>query len=390
MTEVRGARILYLVSEDWYFCSHRLPVARAARDAGMEVVVLTRLNDDADRIAAEGFRATPLRLRRGSRNPFGALSTVRNIARTYRHERPDLVHHVNLKMCVLGTIAAAWTRRPHVVNALTGLGFLFTSDRLDARLLRAFVLATLRLLGRLTGAAVIVQNQDDRAMALERRLAPPQRIALIPGSGVDIVRFSPRPPPPAAATPLVTYVGRMLADKGLRELAEAARLLKRRGRAARFIFVGATDPENPRSLSTDELQAWVEEGLVEWRGYQTDVPAVWAETAVAVLPSYREGMPKSLLEAAACAVPAVATDVPGCRELVVDGETGVLVPPRDARALADALEHLLAEPELAAAMGRAARSRAEAHYADAIIAAATLALYERIVPSHAPRPASTA
>lgn len=385
-----GAKILYLVSEDWYFCSHRLPIARAARDAGMEVVVLTRLNDHVDVIAAEGFRAIPLRLRRGSRNPFAALSTIRQIVGAYRRDRPDLVHHVNLKMCLLGTIAALWARPPHVVNALTGLGSLFTSERMDARLLRTAVLASLRVLNRLTGAAVIVQNPDDQAMALRRQLAPAERIVLIPGSGVDIRRFSPRPPPPAGQPPVVTYVGRMLADKGLRELAEAARLLKRRSRVIRFILVGSTDPENPQSLSTEELAAWVEEGLVEWHGYCSDIPQVWAETTIAVLPSYREGMPKSLLEAAASAVPAVATDVPGCRELVVDGETGLLVPPRDAPALADAIEHLLAAPELATAMGRAARSRAEAHYADAIIAAATLELYERTVPSHAPRPASTA
>lgn len=379
MSPMQGAKILYLVSEDWYFCSHRLPIARAARDAGMDVVVLTRLNDHADAITAEGFRAIPLRLRRGSRNPFRAIATIRDIARTCRRERPDLVHHVNLKMCLLGSIAALWARPPHVVNALTGLGSLFTTDRLDARLVRRVVLAALRALDRLTGAAVIVQNRDDRAMALRRHLAPADRITLIPGSGVDIRRFAPRPPPLSGGAPVVTYVGRMLADKGLRELADAARLLKRRGREVRIILVGPTDPENPQSLSPQELQGWVAEGVLEWHGYRSDVAAVWAESTIAVLPSYREGMPKSLLEAAASAVPAVATDVPGCRDLVVDGETGILVAPRDAPALADAIDRLLAAPELAAAMGRAARSRAETHYADSAIAAATLGLYARML-----------
>ncbi|MCW5700230.1 MAG: glycosyltransferase family 4 protein, partial [Rhodospirillales bacterium] len=367
-------KILYLVSEDWYFCSHRMPMARAAKQRGIEVVVLTRLNAHGEEIRAEGFRPIPLKLRRGSRNPFAAVATILDITRCYRRERPDLVHHVNLKMCLLGSIAAVLARVPRVVNALTGLGYLFTTQGTGVRLLRSVVLAGLRILNRLTAATIVVQNTDDRDLVVGRRVAAADHVVLIPGSGVDIRRFSPQPP--ASGVPRVTYVGRMLADKGLRELAEAARLLKQNGRSVHVVMVGPVDAENPQSLTEIEIQTWVREGILEWRGYQADIPRIWAESTIAVLPSYREGMPKSLLEAAASAVPMVATDVPGCRALVVDGETGLLVPVRNAAALAEAIDRLLASPELRDIMGRNARARAEACFADDIIADVTARLYE--------------
>lgn len=371
-------KIIYLVSEDWYFCSHRLPVARAARDAGWEVVVLTRLNEHVETIRAEGFRALPLRLKRGSRNPLSSLASVANIAAAYRRERPDLVHHVNLKMCLLGSLAARLTHVPRVVNGLTGMGYLFTADDGRSRPLRTTVLTSLRVLGNLPAVRLIVQNQDDLKMLLDRRVAAQQNTVLIRGSGVDLVRFRPWPEP-AASIPTVTYVGRMLADKGLHELAEAARLLQRRGRRLRIALVGPTDPENPQSLDPATLRRWHAEGVVDWLGYRADIADLWAQSAIGVLPSYREGLPKSLLEAAACARPLIATDVPGCRDLVRDGENGLLVPPKDPAALADAIERLLASPELRQRLGRAARATVETEFSEEAVVDATLALYRSLM-----------
>jgi glycosyltransferase involved in cell wall biosynthesis len=374
---MNGARILYLVSEDWYFCSHRLPIARAARRSGFEVCVLTRLNQHIEPILREGFRPLPLRIRRGSRSLLDSGATILDIARTYRRERPDLVHHVNLKMCLLGTIAALLAGVPRVVNALTGMGYLFTADTLDARILRGLVIRLLRLLMRWNTAHLIVQNRDDLRMVLAHRLADAERTVLIPGSGVDLRRFTPRMEP--AGTPIVTFVGRMLRDKGVHEVVEAARILKQRGHAVRFALVGPTDPENPRSLTERELNAWLAAGLIEWWGYRSDIASVWADSTIAVLPSYREGLPKSLLEAAACGLPIVATDVPGCRDLIGHGNDGLLVPPRDATALADAVEKLLHSPALRLTLGNNARARAVREFSEEIVAEQTLRLYERLL-----------
>ncbi len=381
-----AAKILYLVSEDWYFCSHRLPMARAARDAGYEVVVLTRLNEHVEPIAREGFRPLPLRLKRGSLNPFGSAATVLDIARTYRRERPDLVHHVNLKMCLLGSAAARLAGVPRIVNALTGLGFVFTAEGLRAGVLRVLVLTALRTLSSRPSVRVVVQNRDDYEMVVTRRIAGSDRVAIVPGSGVDVRRFCVRPEPDGP--PTVTFVGRMLHDKGIREIVDAARLLRRRGRTVRFVLVGPTDPENPQSIAAETLARWTADGLVDWVGYREDIPAVWADATLAVLPSYREGMPMSLLEAAASGRPLIATDVPGCRDLVRHGETGLLVRPRDPTALADAIERLIDAPELRHALGRAARARAESGFSDAVVADATVRLYRSLLTEGRGRPRS--
>ncbi|TVR79278.1 MAG: glycosyltransferase family 1 protein [Rhodospirillales bacterium] len=377
MIAARPPKILFLVSEDWYFCSHRLPVARAARDQGWEVVVLTRLAEHEDMIRAEGFRPVPLLLRRGSRHPGDAIRTIRHIAGVYRQERPDLVHHVNLKMCLLGGVAARMAGVPRVVNGLTGMGFLFAGDSLSNRMLRSAVLAAFRPLSRWDGAHLIVQNGDDLAFLQARAVAVPGRTHLIRGSGVDVDRFRPAPEP--EGVPMLTYVGRMLADKGLNELAAAARLLHARGRDCRVVLVGPTDPENPQSLDPATLEGWQKEGILEWWGRRDDIPAVWAESTVAVLPSYREGLPKALLEAAAAGRPLIAADVPGCRDLVRDGVDGILVPPRDPEALADAIDMLLQAPDLRVRYGASARQRATAEFSEAVITAQTLEVYTTLL-----------
>ena len=369
-------KVLYLVTEDWYFCSHRLPVARAARDAGAEVVVATRVGEDAARIEAEGFRLVRLGWRRGGANPLGELVSLGAVIGLYLRERPDLAHHVAMKPVLYGGLAAILAGTPAVVQAITGLGYLFIGGGRRARLLGPLVRALLRLVLNRPRVHVVVQNPDDRAL-LRRRLIGHDRVTLIPGSGVDTAGLRPTPEPDGV--PVAVLVGRMLKDKGVVELVGAARLLRDRGVALEVRLVGPPDPHNPASIPEATLNAWRQAGVVAWAGPEADIAAVWRDAHIAVLPSYREGLPKALLEAAACGRPLVATDVPGCRQVVRDGETGLLVPARDVVALADALQRLAGDPGLRRRLGANARRLVEAEFAETPVVAATLRLYRHLL-----------
>jgi len=378
VTRSAPPRLLYLVTEDWYFCSHRLPVARAARDAGAEVIVATRVNVHGDPIRAEGFRLVPLRWRRGSHAPGAELTAIAEIVRLYARERPDLVHHVALKPVIYGSVAATLTGMPHTVNALTGLGALFIGSSGKTRALGGLARLALRPLLNRAGGRVVLQNEDDRRLLESRGLLRHDRVSLIRGSGVDTRRFAPAPEP--EGPPVAVLVARMLRDKGVGEFVAAARILKQRGVPVRMLLAGPTDPDNPAALDEAGLLQWTAEGIVEWLGPVADMPSLWARSHLAVLPSYREGLPKALLEAAACGRPMVATDVPGCREIVHHEETGLLVPAKDAAALAEAIARLAGDAELRRRLGARARAVAEAEFSEEIVVRGTLALYRELLP----------
>ncbi len=382
MTDLRGVedrvsgarppKVLFVVTEDWYFLSHRLPLARAAGDAGYQVVVATRAGRDAESIRREGFRLEALAMRRGRGSLWREVAAVGELWRLYRRERPDIIHLVAMKPVLLGGLAASFTRVPAIVNAIAGLGYVFASDRGHAGMLRPLVTIGLRLLLRGRRCWTIVQNPDDYRV-LGRLGIAEDRIKLIAGSGVDTVRFAPSPEPPGPVT--VALVSRMLWDKGVAELVEASRILRQSASAVRIELVGGPDPENPASIPESRLRQWHEAGLVSWRGPTSDVPAVWARCHIAVLPSYREGLPKALLEAAACGRPLITTDVPGCREVVVDGVTGLLVAPRDPEALAEAIRRLAQDADLRRRLGQAGRAWVEREFSQQRVVAETLALY---------------
>ncbi len=327
-----GRKILILVSEDWYFCSHRLPIGVALKKAGADVVVVTRVRDHAKPILDAGLRLRPTELDRSGLNPLHDRKTIAELLEIYRDEKPDLVHHVALKPTLYGAYCAWRTGVPAVVNALAGMGFLFLARSLPAHAIRFVVRILLRVLLNRPNSRTILQNQDDIDLMTQKAGVRRERFRMIRGSGVDIERFKPAPPP--AGTPVAVCVSRMLRDKGIVELVEAARLLKSKGVDLRVRLVGGTD-ENPASISEKQLAAWKAEGVVEVAGPSTDIPGEYARAHIAVLPSYREGLPKSLLEAAAAGLPMVATDVPGCREICREGETGLLVPARAVEPLAE-------------------------------------------------------
>jgi len=371
-----GRKIIYLVSEDWYFCSHRLPLGIATREAGAEVVVATRVNDHRAQIEAAGVRIAPIEMQRSGTKPFTDLTTIRQITELYSREQPDLVHHVALKPILYGGYAAKRAGVPAIVNAVAGMGFMFISNSLFARTARPLIVCAQRALMNRTNTRTILQNPDDVEMYTQRIGVSPDHLTIIPGVGVDINQFTVVPEP--FSVPTAVCVSRMLRDKGIHELVAATRLLHAKGVELRVRLVGPTD-DNPASIPRATLAEWNREGVVEVVGPSEDIAGEYARAHIAVLPSYREGLPKSLLEAAACGRPMVATDVPGCREVCIHGETGLRVPARTIEPLADALERLILDPALRQRLGENARHRAETIFAEKIINAQTLALYEEML-----------
>ena len=367
-------RLLYVVSEDWYFLSHRLPMARAARDTGFEVHVATNVRNGVEAIAREGFTLHPVPFTRGKIAPGGVLATIRALRCVHAKVKPRIVHRVALQPTVLDAIAAIG-RPVAAVNAITGLGNTFISKTPRARLLRAAIGFVLRHLVNTNSAVALVQNEDDQALMAGFGFTPEQ-VVLIPGSGVDVIGLQPQPEP--TGNPTVGFVGRLLADKGIRTLVEAHRMLRQKIPNVQLLVAGTPDPANAASIPETELAAWRKEPGITFLGHVTDIASVWTRAHVAALPSRREGLPKSLLEAAACGRAMVTCDVPGCRAVVTDGENGLLVPPDDAAALAGALEKLLTDTPLRQRTAAAARTMAETRFSADAIGRATVDLYRRL------------
>jgi glycosyltransferase involved in cell wall biosynthesis len=364
-------RLLYLITEDWYFWSHRVDLARAARDAGYEVFVATRVTDHGERIRREGFQLVPLGMVRRRRNLFQELNCIAELVQLYRKIKPHVVHHVAMKPILYGSIAARFARVPVVINAFAGLGYIFIEDR--NRLLRWCVRTALKQVLRLNTSTVLVQNRDDQERLVGEGIVQAARTKIIAGSGVDVDLFSINPPP--SGNPLILLPARMLWNKGVGEFVEAARCLMQQGIRARFILVGRQDEHNPAGIPESYLTEWVKEGFVEWWGHREDMPAVYEAATLVVLPSYREGLPKVLLEAAACGKAMIATDVPGCREVVRNRYNGLLVPPKDSLALAAAIHELLSDSSLRELMGERSRKLAVEEWSIPGITEQVLGLY---------------
>ena len=375
MGEIEGhnkPKLLFLVTEDWYFVSHRLSIAMAAREAGYDVAVATRARQHVEIIQKAGIRVIPFELSRRVGNP---LAELMGLFLLYRRERPDILHHVALKPVFFGSLAGRLAGFPTQVNAVAGLGWLFISKSRTARWMSPLIRLILARLLSAPRSRVIVQNPDD-ADLLKKSGVTESHMRMIRGVGVDTSEFSPCP---ELSGPIcVVLASRILWDKGVGEFVEAARRLKQDGVEARFILVGNPDSDNPATVTEKTLHAWQKEEVVEWWGYREDMIAVFHAAHVVCLPSYREGLPKVLLEAAACGRPIVATDVSGCREVVREGENGLLVPERDAQALSEALSCLIKNPELRYQMGRRSREIVLEEFSSEKVIAQTLSLYKEL------------
>jgi glycosyltransferase involved in cell wall biosynthesis len=354
-------------------------LAQRIAAAGYDVHVATPSGQYCGAIRAAGLQHHPIQMDRQGRNPLKDMATIKQLVDFYRSLGPELVHHVALKPIIYGSIAAKITKVPVVVNAMPGMGYIFGSNQFLSLTIRPAVMTAFRLLVNAANSRVILQNRDDMAKWTSWHVMRPDRIVIIRGSGVDTSIFRPTSEPPDP--PLVILPSRLLFDKGVAEFVAAARLLRQRGVHARFALVGAGDPGNPASVPPHQLRQWESEGVVELLGWHDDMAQVLAQSHIVCLPSYGEGLPKALLEAASCGKPIVTTDVPGCRDVVRHGENGLLVPPRQAAPLAEALERLIRDGDLRRAMGTRGRQRALAEFSLETIAAETLQLYAELLGS---------
>jgi glycosyltransferase involved in cell wall biosynthesis len=372
-------KLLFFVTEDWYFCSHRLALAIAAQKAGYDVSVATRVRSHENQIKKSGIKLIPFELSRRGMNPLGELRVISRLASIYRAEQPDIVHHVALKPVLYGSIASRIARVPLVVNAMAGLGFLFSSRSRKVHVAKSLVMLSLRFLLNHRGYRIILQNPDDVSCMCNSSIhLDRNRVALIRGSGVDTLEFSVKPEP--TGSPLVILASRLLWNKGVGEFVEAAIKLKNQGISARFALVGEGDSENPLSIPDKQVEIWHDEGAIEWWGQRDDMPDVFAQSHIVCLPStYGEGVPKVLIEAAACGRPIVTTDAPGCREIVKDGLNGFLIPRNDAVAVADALKKLIDSPMLRKKMGRRGRELVQKEFSLEKVNKETLEIYEELI-----------
>ena len=364
-------RLLYVVNEDWAFLLNRLPMARAAKKAGFEVHVATRVNDGAPAIEAEGFTLHPIPLRRGGISPLSAMRAILALRQITTRIKPDIAHHSGLQCCVYGSIAAFGQKFPYV-SALTGMGYVFTSSTWRTRVLKAILKWLLPWLLDRPGDVVLVQNPDDRAALADLGISE-TRIVLIPGSGVDTDALQPLAEPDGPIT--YGFAGRLLTDKGIRALVAAHDIVRQQGLQTNLLIAGTPDPANPASVSLEEVNEWTQRPGITWLGHVKDIASLWRRCHFAILPSHREGLPGSLMEAAACERAMIATDAPGCREIVIDDQTGLLVGIEDPQALARAIVKLAASAELRARYAKAARQLVVSKLSAKIIGEQIVGLY---------------
>ncbi|MCY4147238.1 MAG: glycosyltransferase family 4 protein [Chloroflexi bacterium] len=370
--------LLFVVNIPRFFVSHRLGLALAAQAAGFRVSVAASGADTASitRIQAAGLPFHPLPFSQHGTNPLHELATLLALRRLYARLQPDLLHHVSIKPVLYGGIAARLCRLGAVVHAMSGLGYVFAGDGWKARLINRLSAPAFKLALAGAGSRIIFQNPDDQRLFIQRGLVNRERTRLIRGSGVDETIFCPAKEP-AAGLPVVLYAGRLLWQKGIGDFVEMARRLRNR---AVFRVVGYAEPTSPLSVPLRQLDAWQAAGLIEWQGKRADMPVAYAESRLVCLPStYGEGVPKVLIEAAACARACVATDTPGCREIVREGVNGSLVPPGDVDALTATVQKLLDDPDACQRMGAAGRQIVLDSFTLARVCADTIALYRELL-----------
>lgn len=375
-------KIVLFANTDWYLFNFRRSLALTLQGEGYDVLLVSPPGEYGPRLRALGLRWRPLYMNRRSVNPLRESALLMRVAGMLRRERPALLHNFTIKCAVYGSLASRMAHVPARINSVDGLGYVFASSDRKARLLRPVVRRLLRSAMGGSRAQLILQNPDDKAAFETLKLVEPCRVDLIPGAGVDCTRYIPRRRNDSTPDrqPCVLLAARLLWEKGIAEYAEAARTLRAQGRRVRFLLAGMPDPGNPASVPEATLNEWVEEGTLEWLGHVGDMRALYASVDIVALPSYyREGLPTSLTEAAACGLPLITTDMPGCRDVVTDGKDGLLVAPRDAGALANAIARLLDSPELAARLGMAARAKALELFDERIVNRRTLDVYRELL-----------
>ena len=371
-------KLIIVVNELWFFLSHRIPIALAARDIGYEVHIASNSGTSAEieRLNQEGLQFHFIDFHRSSVGFWQEFKTLSQLKFLYKEIQPDIVHHVTIKPVLYGTLVARWVGGIQILNAISGLGYLFIAQGWKSSIRQKILLWGYRAILHSKKVWILFQNPDDQALFAQHKIIHPQHISIIKGSGVDLQQFAFSAIPKGKIK--IILVARMLWDKGVGEFVKAATVLKQQGVDADFLLVGSVDLGNPKSISIEQLEQWSKSGVVKWLGERADIPQLVAKSHIAVLPSYREGLPKSLIEAAAVGRPIVTTNVPGCREVVKEGENGFLVPARDAKKLAAAIKKLTNNPKLLITMGKKSRLMAEQEFSIQKVISKTLALYSKI------------
>lgn len=350
-------RLLFVVNLDLYFVLHRLPIADAAVRSGYETHIAANMTDQTKILERRGLIVHPLKFDRSSQGLYSNVTAFFEFYRLFKAIKPDIVHLITIKPVIFGGIAARLTRVPAVVSAIPGLGFVFVSRGILAMGRRWIVAWLYRLAFKHRRLRVIFENSSDQNILLKIAKLHVENSVVVPGVGVDTAHYRPRPLP--SSMPVAMMASRLLVDKGVREFAQAARCLRESARVAknaRFVLVGELDADNPASLGANELKQWTSRGWLEYWGHSNAMPKVLAAAHVVILPSfYGEGLPRVLCEAAACGRAVITTDHPGCRDAIEPDVSGLLVPVRDAHALANTIEQLLNDPVRCATMGRAGR-----------------------------------
>ncbi len=376
-------KAVLFANTDWYLYNFRIEYAKFLRSQGWDVVLMSPDGEYVEKIEALGFRHIDMEFSRKGMNPAAESDAIRRIREVYEAEQPDLVHHFTIKCMIYGSIAARQVGVKSIVNSVTGLGFVFLSDKPHVKLVRGVVKHLYKKAFK--GTQVIFENPDDRALFLEMGLVGEDNSHVILGTGIDTDAFVPVRPPDSV--PLTILPARMLWDKGIGEFVDAAAAIRKEGINARFALIGKMDEGNPACIEYETLTRWQKEGNVEWWGWQDDIYTSISLADIVCLPSYREGLPKILLEAAACGRPIVTTDVPGCRETVIDGVNGLLVEVKSVESLKNALVRLINDRDLRVKMGEASRELAVSRFSNAIVNAETYKIYRAALGERAPEEA---
>ena len=370
-------KLLMVVNHDWFFLSHRKAIAVAALNEGWDVTIVTCNTGRFDDIRALGLKAIDLPINATGKNLVEEMRTFRFLRKLYRKEKPDVVHHVGLKNILWGGLAAKLTGIRGVVNAVSGLGVMFSGEKKS--LMAGGVMAVMRYSHRRKGIRVIFQNHEDEALFLKSHITQKENSVLIKGSGVDLNEFSFTPDP--GGSPIkVMFTARMLREKGVVVLAKAAEMLRAEYENKVVFMLCGKLSDNPKAMKKEEVEALCDGKYIQWLGHRDDVKELLKQCHIMAFPSYyREGVPKSLIEATAIGRPIVTTNSIGCKDTVDDGVNGFLIPVKDSKALAEKLRVLIEDPQLRAKMGEASRRKAEKEFSIETVIEKHLATYASLV-----------
>lgn len=368
---------VFLVNNPCYFVSHRMSIGLTLIAQGYEVHVIAPGECPVE-LSKAGFIYHSVEMSRKGMNPFAEVTTILALRRLFKQIQPDLVHLVTIKPYLYGGIAARLAGVPAVVSAVAGLGILFSGQGFKNKVLRSILYPLYRFSFGHKNQAAIFQNPNDRDLLVNWGVLDFNKAQLIRGAGADLSVYPYLPEP--EGVPVISFAARLLKDKGVIEFVEASRILKTRGVETRFWLIGDPDPGNSNTVTQAQLDEWQQVGLVECLGYRTDIANLFSQSNIVTLPSYYgEGLPKVLIEAAACGRAVVTTDHPGCRDAIEPNLTGVLVPVRNAEALADAIQYLIENPEKRKAMAKAGRELAEKEFAIEKVVDAHLKIYNELL-----------